>query len=199
MSAKNGKPCKQCGANEWYKNGRCAPCTRQRVRQWERANPDKAKEGCNRWRKANQDRVNKKNRQWNQDHPDKAKESRRRWRQANHEKDRENSLRWNQANPEANAAYYHRRRTRKTAAGGSFTAAEFKALVSHYDNKCLCCGRDDVKLTADHVIPVSKGGSSNIENIQPLCKPCNSHKSEKTIDYRPDSGLGRWIQRKLFG
>ena len=63
---------------------------------------------------------------------------------------------------------------------------------------CPLC-KTDVKLTADHVIPISKGGSSFIENMQPLCRSCNSRKKNKTIDYRPGSGLGRWIQRKLFG
>ena len=128
----------------------------------------------------------------------KAREINRRWRQANPEKEKEGKRQWVQANPEARAAHKHRRRTRKTKAGGSYTAAEFKAIVRHYGGKCLCCGRTDVKLAADHVVPVAKGGSSNIDNIQPLCKSCNSSKGTQTIDYRPDTGLGRWIQRKLF-
>jgi len=112
---------------------------------------------------------------------------------------REDWNRWAKANPEAINAMHSRRRTRKTEAGGSYTAAEWKALVNHFGNKCLCCGRTDVKLTADHVIPISKGGSSFIENMQPLCRSCNSRKKDKTIDYRPGAGIGRWIQRKLFG
>lgn len=96
------------------------------------------------------------------------------------------------------AAIEHRRRTRKTDAGGSYTLDEWKSLLVHYGYKCLCCGRTDVKLTADHVIPVSRGGSSNIDNIQPLCGACNSRKQDRAVDYRPDSGPRRWIQRKLF-
>jgi 5-methylcytosine-specific restriction endonuclease McrA len=36
----------------------------------------------------------------------------------------------------------------------------------------LCCG-EAKPLTVDHVVPVSKGGSNDISNIQPLCLECN--------------------------
>jgi 5-methylcytosine-specific restriction endonuclease McrA len=42
----------------------------------------------------------------------------------------------------------------------------------------------EIKLTPDHVIPVVHSGLNNIENIQPLCKSCNSRKSSKVIDFR---------------
>jgi 5-methylcytosine-specific restriction endonuclease McrA len=35
------------------------------------------------------------------------------------------------------------------------------------------------------VVPVSAGGANTIDNIQPLCGPCNSAKHTQTIDYRP--------------
>lgn len=77
------------------------------------------------------------------------------------------------------------RSARKRSNGGSFTTAQWKQLCDLCDNRCLACGRGDVNLTADHVIPVSKGGSSNIGNIQPLCRQCNVEKGIQTIDYRP--------------
>ena len=87
-------------------------------------------------------------------------------------------------NPLVRVAIMARRRTRKTKAGGSFTAQEFIILCAKYENLCLCC-RESRLLTADHVVPVFKNGSSNIDNIQPLCQVCNSKKGTKTIDYRP--------------
>ena len=58
-----------------------------------------------------------------------------------------------------------------------------KQIFNKYGKKCLCC--DSIKnITLDHVIPINKNGENIIENIQPLCKSCNSRKGTKIIDYR---------------
>jgi 5-methylcytosine-specific restriction endonuclease McrA len=36
-------------------------------------------------------------------------------------------------------------------------------------------------MVVEHVIPVSSGGSNEIENLVPACKACNSIKSNKTL------------------
>ena len=48
--------------------------------------------------------------------------------------------------------------------------------------KCKICGASSdqgVQLHVDHVIPVSKGGKSTIDNLQTLCERCNIGKSNK--------------------
>lgn len=55
--------------------------------------------------------------------------------------------------------------------------------VLRRDNyKCAICGkgnRDGVKLEVDHIIPVSKGGKTEMSNLQTLCERCNRGKSNK--------------------
>lgn len=48
--------------------------------------------------------------------------------------------------------------------------------------RCVLCGRDasdGVKLHVDHIIPVSKGGLSTMENLRTLCEDCNRGKRDK--------------------
>ena len=102
---------------------------------------------------------------------------------------------WYEANPEKVKAHTQRRRALKLNATGSFSADEWVELCEAYDYRCLCCGQREgdisdktskpIKITADHVIPLSRGGSNGIENIQPLCFSCNSSKgNHHSTDYR---------------
>lgn len=71
-----------------------------------------------------------------------------------------------------------RRNFRKKYNGGQHTFGEWNLLKAQYNWTCPACNKSEpeIKLTEDHIIPISLGGSNNIENIQPLCKSCNSKK-----------------------
>ena len=69
---------------------------------------------------------------------------------------------------------------------GSLTGSQWEQIKEKQNHRCLCCGmkEPEIKLTMDHVKPVSKGGEHSAKNIQGLCKSCNSRKHTKEIDYR---------------
>lgn len=71
--------------------------------------------------------------------------------------------------------------------GGSHTSHEWETLKAQYNWTCPHCKKMEpqIKLTKDHIIPVSKGGSDNIENIQPLCRSGNSEKNTTEKFYGP--------------
>jgi hypothetical protein len=50
-----------------------------------------------------------------------------------------------------------------------------RAVWKRDGGKCVNCG-SEVDLEYDHIIPVAKGGSSTVQNIQILCKTCNRRK-----------------------
>lgn len=57
-----------------------------------------------------------------------------------------------------------------------------KTLVDHiFDrdgHRCVACGSRN-HLTLDHVVPLSKGGNDTEDNLQTLCKSCNSRKKDR--------------------
>ncbi len=83
--------------------------------------------------------------------------------------------------------WHHRRR----AASGSHSNSEWETLKKQHNFTCACCKKrePEIKLTEDHIVPLSKGGSDNIENIQPLCGKCNCKKRTKTIRYQNGSRI----------
>jgi 5-methylcytosine-specific restriction endonuclease McrA len=67
------------------------------------------------------------------------------------------------------------RYAREKGAIGSHTLEMWENLKIEFDNKCAFC-RKKTNLTKDHIIPLSEGGTNFIDNIQPLCRNCNSRK-----------------------
>lgn len=56
--------------------------------------------------------------------------------------------------------------------------------------KCMYCKSKD-NLTYDHKIPLSKGGTSELKNIQVLCERCNKMKS--SLSHAEVMRLFKWF------
>lgn len=53
-----------------------------------------------------------------------------------------------------------------------------KYVFERNNYQCQSCGKtnQETQLTIDHIIPLAKGGSNDISNLQVLCHYCNSKK-----------------------
>jgi len=72
--------------------------------------------------------------------------------------------------------------TEKRRTIGSYVPFKTKIRVARRDNyTCQICGKHlkDNEIEFDHIIPVSKGGSSEEHNIQLTCFDCNRDKSDQ--------------------
>lgn len=54
-----------------------------------------------------------------------------------------------------------------------------KKILAAYD--CQYCGSDE-NLCIDHILPPSRGGNSEIENLTKSCISCNSMKTSMTVE-----------------
>lgn len=69
-------------------------------------------------------------------------------------------------------------RARKLNVVGLLNESEWGKVLRRHGYKCAICGNLE-NLSIDHIVPVSKGGTNTRDNIQPLCKSCNSRKGNR--------------------
>jgi 5-methylcytosine-specific restriction endonuclease McrA len=160
-------------------NYRCKACRRQsqahldnsaRGKAWYQANKEKKRSK----QRKNQEKRTAYMREWRKQLPRGADYFNR---------ENERKRKWKRANLAKARVMNQRRRARARSSGGSYTLDEWTTLCGRYGNKCLACGSEG-PLTVDHILPISSGGTSSIDNLQPLCKPCNTRKLNRYIDYR---------------
>lgn len=217
-----GKPCPRGHVVErMTSSGRCHQCTHEDKMLARREDPSKHKDymarwhAANkdqqwRWRKENADLLSENSRRWRLENAERHAENARRWRLENLELCNENRRKWRRENPER-ASFLGKRwrennpekqRTimfnRNSATRGVKQAIEhghIDEMLKSQNGVCVYCGSDISKVFhVDHIMPISKGGGNEKENLQLLCAGCNLSKGAKT-----ESEFLEWMGRNKNG
>lgn len=78
----------------------------------------------------------------------------------------------------ASSGAYQRAPVRRRYRGVSIGKAKRARIIAKHDGRCAICGAKPPKLTLDHILPRSKGGTQEEENLQPACARCNRLKGD---------------------
>ena len=142
----------------------CMDCQREAKRRWYEANPERHRENNRRWLDAN---------------PERHREQGRRWQDANPEKERERKRRYREAHPEKGREYQRRRRARRNN-NGVYVVSD-KDLRRLQQQPCAHAhlGPCNGHMHVDHIVPVSRGGTHGIGNLQRLCQRHNISKHDR--------------------
>lgn len=182
--------CKAC-----YTSPEAAEHKKAHDREYYRKHRERALSNAKRYQEENWDRRRLEMKAWREKNANVLRPKKKAYREALIAADpesfyatkRERSKEYRQKYPEKLRETGHNARAKRMQVPGRWTAAQWRALLDHYGLACLRCG-ETKKLFRDHLIPLAKGGTNDIGNLQPLCHNCNSRKHVDATDYRPDGG-----------
>lgn len=131
--------------------------------------PDRRKATVRRHYLSHKSYKNTQSKVWAKTNPERTKQIQKDYRERNIDEIRFKSK----------LAKYKRRN-----AEGSFTKQEWSSLVEYTLGICIGCEElvGEENLTVDHIIPISRGGTNYISNLQPLCMKCNFEKGTNIVN-----------------
>lgn len=158
----------------------CKECRREQKRAWKARNPERDKEHWLRWRAKQPEGTLPYQRRWYEQDPERNREQRRVWKEANRDKVNEAERLRYAANIEVARQrareYQHRRRGMR----GPVSVETMARTLELLDHACTYCGSIE-KIEIDHIVPLSRGGTHEPENLAPACRACNRSKGAKLL------------------
>lgn len=162
------------------KKSECNDCIARIKREKYWADPEAGRQKKNAYNAANREHINANDRQKRQNNLEKERRKEREYYAKNRDRVIANTLRWAKKNIKKVTANRDRRRALKRGAEKSdLTHAQWVEIQAAQDHRCYYCGkRCKGKLTQDHIIPLSQGGSHTLHNVIGACRSCNSRKGK---------------------
>ena len=124
-------------------------------------------------------RQRKTTQKWRDDRSEKQKQKDRSaivdWQKRNSERKRYTNAEWKKKNKVKVCEHSAKRRTQIKERRFVVSESDLNRI---YQSPCTNCGSIE-QITADHVVPISRGGVHSVGNLQPLCLSCNSRKHNR--------------------
>lgn len=155
---------------------------RAQNKKYREANPEKTRALTRAWNDLNRDRIQANNKAYYVAHMDQCKANARAFYAANLEQCKETMQKWVENNRDQHNLNGRIAKQRRRAAG-DLSKDDWLEVLAEFGNACLACGATE-RIEMDHIVPIIKGGLNLKDNLQPLCKSCNTRKTTKIIDYR---------------
>jgi len=130
------------------------------------------------WRKRNVEKVKESGRRQYAQNAEHGRKVKAAWAMSNVEKIKAFQEKYRLNHLPKMAEKQHKRRT-KMRLNGVYKVSE-KELIKLYSSPCIACGTTE-RVTIDHIIPIARGGTHSVGNLQSLCLKCNSSKNHRTM------------------
>lgn len=110
-------------------------------------------------------------------------------KQKNNPKRNETIKRFHENHPESYVKKMKRRYDLLHNNGFVLTNVEWQENLEYFDHSCAYC-RSKENITKDHVIPLTKGGTTSKSNVIPACNSCNTSKLNHDFE--------NWYKKQSF-
>lgn len=171
-------------ANSDGRQGRCRLCQSQLATDWNKANRDRCRQTDRNRYQRDRDKRLAASKRHKENNPEKYLEYSRQKYKRNPDKQLAATKAWALKNPlKAKEIRDHSnlmRRARLHEATGTHTKEERAYLLNSYLGRCAYCFSAPAT-DFDHVVPLARGGTNDIENLVPACEFCNASKGAKSL------------------
>ena len=199
------KRCTKCGENKpntneyfAYNNkskGKLKAWCKVCDKNYREHNKDKLKEYYENNKDKIKEYMKEYNKEYRENNKDKKKEYMKEYNKKYYENNKdsltESRKEYREYNKDKIKGYNHKRRALKLGNGGSYTKEQWLDTLEYFDYKCAYTG-ECIKHSChvEHIVPISKGGTSYIWNLVPSTASANCSKGNR--------GMEEWYREQEY-